>query len=205
MTRLFRSAIAAIVLAGVLNVGGLALPGRALACSCGPSEPGRIGTFGDDPDIAVFVGTVVAVHDGMSASGHSVGDIAIHRVYTGIIPKATMTVIGGGGGDCTVSIAPGQRMITAATVDGGAVRPGLCMPHADPATPEGQRLIAVAEDAYGPGLPPGEVGIAPADRFGLDSWELGGALLATLIGLAVAALMFGLVIVLSRRGRGKTP
>jgi hypothetical protein len=202
MTRLLRAAIAAIVLAGVLNAGGLAVPGDVFACICVKTEPAKIGTYVDDPDVVVFVGTVVSVSD-VDGMGDNGGRVAVTSVYKGVL-SADMPITTAGG-TCTRSIAAGQRMITAAVTNGAAIHLGACMPHGDPASPEGQRLIAAAEDAYGPGLPPGEVRIAPGDRFGPDPSELGIALLATLVGLAVAALMFGLVIVLSRRGRGSAP
>ena len=157
-----RIGLAAVLLAAVLNVADLALPGRAFACSCMETGPEQIGTFADEPGIVVFVGTVLSVSNINDGMGHTGGEIAIQRVFKGDL-AARMPILGGGGADCTISLAPGQRMITAASLDRGAITPGLCMPYGDPTNAEGRRLIAVATAAYGPGVVPAGGPATPTD------------------------------------------
>lgn len=202
MIRVGRIGLAAVLLAALLNVTDLALPGRAFACSCMVTWPEQIGTFADEPGIVVFVGTVLSVSEIGDGMGHTGGEIAIQRVFKGDL-AARMPIIGGGGGDCTINLEPGQRMITAASLDRGAITPGACMPYGDPTNAEGQELIAVATAAYGPGVvPPG----GPATATDPPAAPTSGAgdvalavVLAAAIGVALA--LFGLVTLLTRRRR----
>jgi hypothetical protein len=166
--------------------------------------PEAIGTFGDESNIAVFIGRVTSVRPGNENMGHTSGTLVVERVFKGNVPAREMSVVGGGGGDCTISIQPGQHMITAASVEGRTITPGLCMPYGDPGTAEGQVLVAAAVAAYGPGrtAPEGPlVGTDPPTTTpSSDSSTLALSLvLAFAIGVALA--LFGLVTVLTRRGR----
>src|SRR5687767_3481240 len=164
--------------------------------------PEEIGTFAHEPGVVVFVGTVLSVSNINDGMGHTGGEIAIHRVFKGDL-AARMPIIGGNGADCTISLEPGQRMITAASLSRGAITPGLCRPYGDPTNAEGQRLIAVATAAYGPGVVPPDGPATPADP---PAAPAGGAgdlalplVLAAAIGVALA--LFGLVTLLTRRRR----
>jgi hypothetical protein len=202
MRRTGRIALAVVLLATIVNVADLALPLRALACSCMATGPEDIGTFADEPGIVVFVGTVLSVSNIGDGMGHTAGEIAIQRVFKGDL-AARMRIIGGGGGDCTIGLEPGQRMITAASLDRRGITPGLCMPYGDPANAEGQKLIAVATAAYGPGFVPLGGPTTPTDP---PAAPAGGAAdlvlpLALMAAVSVALALFGLVTLLTRRRR----
>jgi len=139
------------VLIAVLGlwVNAITGPTVTFACTCAPTTPDAIGKFGDDPAIVVFVGTITRVGPDRDTSGHTTGTLEIQKVFKGDLP-AEVTVIGGQGGDCTISIGAGRDVITAARYEDGAVTPGACMPLADPSTAEGKRLLAEATRAYGP-------------------------------------------------------
>jgi hypothetical protein len=193
--RAVRAALAAAVAITGLWAAQLALPNIVHACSCMPPGPDAIGTFADDPNVVVFVGTIGAVRPGADNMGRTQGTLTIERVFTGTVPQAQVAVVGGGGADCTIHIEPGQRMITAAHIEGGTITPGLCMPYGDPVTPEGQRLIAEAERAYGPGIVPGAPG--PGD----DGSSIDLAALAIgLVGGLVILISVAAGLAVLRRG-----
>ena len=193
--------LAALILVAGLASERLAAPPSAFACSCMPGGPERIGTFADAPSIIVFIGTVASVDRAANEFGRTRGVLVVERMFKGSIPAARMPVIGGGGGDCTIGLDVGQRMITAASFENGEITPGLCMPYGDPATPDGQRLIEEATKAYGAGAgPPG----GPSEPTTPPSATDGGAgeltlSLAMAGAVGVAVLLFGALIVLSRR------
>jgi hypothetical protein len=206
MTRIGRVVLAALALAAGLTADRIGAPASAFACSCVATGPERIRTFEDDPSIIVFVGTVVSMDRGGDEFGHTRGELLIQRLFKGSIPSARLPVIGGGGGDCTMTLAAGQSMVTAARFADGVVTPGLCMPFGDPATPEGQRLILEATAAYGagvapPGLPPDSQSSPPTP----DRGDRGQALAIAMVGaLGIAVVLFGGLILLTRRTpRGK--
>lgn len=202
MRRVGRIGLAALLLAAMLNVADLALPGRVFACSCMVAGPEEIGTFADEPGIAVFIGTVLSVSNINDGMGHTGGEIAIQRVFKGNL-AARMPIIGGGGGDCTISLEPGQRMITAAAIDRGAITPGLCMPYGDPMNAEGQKLIVAATAAYGPGFVPLDGPATPTDPSVAPADEAADLVLPLVLmaAIAVALALFGLVTFLTRRRR----
>ena len=165
--------------------------------------PEEIAQFADDPSIVVFSGTVISVRPGLDNMGHSLGTLAVDLVFKGELPSSAMPVVGGGGGDCTISIEVGQRMITAAQFDRGAITPGLCMPYGDPTTPDGQRLLEEATRAYGPGVRPPDAPPVPTDPPASPS-PVGGDLALSLVlgvALAVVVAMFGIVALIVRRGK----
>ena len=202
-TGMLRIALLAVIAAASLWATELARPLGAYACSCMQPDDNAIGKFADQPEIVVFVGTVIRIGQGMNDRGHTFGTLAVDQVFKGRLPAREMPVIGGGGGDCTIGIELGQRMITAARFADGALTPGLCMPYGDPATPEGQRLIAVATLAYGPGVaPPGGPPTA-IDPPAAPTSGTGDLALPVILGsvLVVAVMLFGGLALLARRGR----
>lgn len=198
--RLSRLGLAALVLVAGLAAERLAGPPRAFACSCVVNGPADIGRFADEPSIIVFIGTVVAMDGGMNETGNTRGTLLIHRLFKGTVPAARMPVVGGGGGDCTISLEVGQQMITAASFENGVVKPGLCMPYGDPTTAEGQRLIDEATKAYGEGPgPPGGPSDPTAPPASVDDRADVALPLAVAGAVGVAVLLFGGLILLSRR------
>lgn len=199
--RFGRVGLAALLVAAALAADRLASPSGTFACSCAARGPEVIGTFGNEPTIIVFVGTVVSMQED-GRFGQPRGELLVQRLFKGTIPSARLPVIGGGGGDCTLPLEAGQRMITAARFVDDVVTPGLCMPYGDPATPDGLRLIDVAVRAYGPGaMPPGAPAELAAPPSATDAGPLDPAVLAVAGALAVTVLLFGWIAVVARRTR----
>ena len=201
-----RLALVAVVAAGSLWVTELATPRGAFACSCMELDRDAIGKLGADPAIVVFVGTIIDVRQGADNMGHTLGTLEVQQVFKGAVPARLMPVLGGGGGDCTLGIKVGQRMITAATLEKGRLTPGLCMPYGDPGTAEGQRLIAVATLAYGPGAPPPDGPPTATDPPTSPNPVPADLALPVVLGglVVVAVLLFGGLALVARRGRAAT-
>jgi hypothetical protein len=204
MTRPLRLVLAALTLNAAVVAGALSAPLLTLACSCMRFAPEDIGKYHDDPGTVVFVGTVQSVNlDPNNEFGHSIGELRVDLVFHGEIPSTRMAVVGGGGGDCTMHLEPGQRMITAASFSGGAITPMLCSPYGDPATPEGQELIDEAVKAYGPGVRPPDAPPLPTDppaSPGAASELALPLILASIVGVVVA--LFGSIAFFARRRPG---
>lgn len=202
MSRLGRVGLAVMILVAAFAAAQVGRPRSAFACSCRATGPEQIGTYADEPLIIVFIGTVVSMDRAGDQFGQTRGELVVQRIFKGTIPAARMPVIGGGGGNCTISLEVGQRMITAARLENGVITPGLCMPYGDPTTADGQRLIDEATKAYGsgagpPGLPAEPTAPSSATE-GDDVRDL--ALPVALAGaLGIALLLFSGLILLSRR------
>jgi hypothetical protein len=197
-----RLLLAALTLNGALLAGALAAPRVTFACSCDPTSNDDIGRFKGEPGVVVFVGTVRSVSPPEESLGRFLGELEVELVFKGDIPSSLMPVVGGRGGDCTLRLVPGQDMIAAALFDGIRITPALCMPFADPDSRRGEALIAAAEQAYGPGVPPPEgpptdndVPVPPGGEP-----ERARVVLASVLGLAIG--LFGAIAVLSRRRPG---
>lgn len=190
MSSLPRVILATVFLVGALGASQLSLPGRAVACSCLPSDGG--GPFSGEED-AVLMGTVGAP-DGRGVFAFTVerwfrgGDEAVVAVQSNEQTLADgSTVIN----TCGLSIETGQRLILAATRSGATLSPSSCFPHAVVATPEGQQLVAAAVRTFGEGTTPGpQPGTDPRPEAGPDLGLVAIALVTFVVGLtAVAALL----------------
>ena len=148
------------------------------------------------PDLAVFVGKVVAL-EGDATTGGGVATVAVDGRFRGPILPPTIRARYGGGGDCTIGMALDERRLFTARLDeGGVWFPALCDPQGVLGTPDGDALLAEALSAFGPPLPVS--GLPIVDSSGPDSLALAGA------GLIVAILgigLFGGVAFVARRRR----
>jgi hypothetical protein len=202
--RAIRIVLATLTLNAALLTGTLSAPTITVACSCVRFAPSDIGTYKDDPGTVVFVGTVQSMNiDPANEFGHSRGQLQVDLVFHGDIPSTLMPVEGGGGGDCTMHLEAGQRMITAAGFDGVVITPRLCSPYGDPITPDGQELIAEAVKAYGPGVRPPDAPPLPTDPPASPNPAADTALpliVASIVGVVIA--LFGAVALLARRRPG---
>jgi hypothetical protein len=193
--RLARLFVAVALLVAALTAHSLALPGGTFACSCA-GEP----TLTGDED-AVFIGTAGGPQpDGTHAftierwfkgGGAATVRVASERI---VFADGSTTV-----DTCGLHFEVGDRLILAASIGEGVLRPGTCAPHATIASPEGRDLVADATRIFGEGKSPGgevdpEGGVEPA----------AGADLATVafiaVGLAVLIAVGVTIIAVLRRG-----
>lgn len=186
MTRAPRTLLAALLVAGTVLVTQVASPQRAFACSCAGAAP--IGAYADAPELVVVAGEISAVHIS-EATGRQVGTITLTHVFKGPVPALKMSIIGGDGADCGAMLNGLSRAVLVASVDGGAIRPLACTPHADLGTPEGQQLLTEAIAAYGSGI--------AADGDGLP--VPGSDLALAVILVLLACLTGGMFFVIARR------
>jgi hypothetical protein len=128
-------ASAALVL--VLAFAGSAVPPCALACSCMPIGP--LVDYVKDGNNAVMVGTVGG---GLGEDRYT---FSVERWYAGPAPAAIVTIAGGDPAMCGVPLAPGDRLVFAASLDAGVYHPSNCMPFAKVDDPQGAALIAEAD------------------------------------------------------------
>ena len=126
----------------------LSLASPVLGCS--PSFDRSIASRG--PDAVVLVGTT-----GEPAPGGRL--FHVERVYNG--PQVTESPIviafkeGEPIGDCSYPMEAGRHLVIVPEVDSnGMPGAGFATLQADPASPEGQALIAEAETLFGPGTVP---------------------------------------------------
>jgi hypothetical protein len=187
MRRAFTVAWAAIALA---VVGTAALPLPVFACKCAPTPIGAL----DPATSQVYVGT--------AAETVAAGTPMVVELWFEGPGEAPLTYLApssfGDSASCGIDpLAPGSRWIMSTFVaePGATPTTGMCQPHAQLETPDGQAMLAQAEAAYGPGSQPegggGGDAVAPDDL--TPFLTLGG-----IVGLAILGLV---VILLLRRGR----
>lgn len=215
--RIVRVVVAGMFLVGLLAARDLALPGRTFACSCAMPNPGgedaaakeAMGWIAATPETILIEGVVISMNPGQGVDnfGHTRGEILVKRVYKGNLPSARMPVIGGGGGDCTMSLSVGDALFTAAAFDGTSITPGLCSFFGEPGSPQAQPYLVAALAAFGPGVvPPGGEGdpdatAPPPAAPGPVSRDL--ALPLVFGGLVVIVVgLFGAIALVARRPRG---
>jgi hypothetical protein len=204
MTRVGRVALAAVLIASAFVTARLADPMQAYACSCRVTGAEDVAEAGGQPGMVVFIGTVQSLARGVDQFGHARGELLVEWVFKGPLP-ARMPVVSGGGGDCTMPLEAGQRMITVAPLSEGVITPGLCLPFGDPNTAEGQQLIQQATAVFGPGAPPGAADPTsePVDASlpqGFDPVQLGIVILTPF----VAIVLILLVVAAFRRREDRT-
>ena len=197
MSRLGRVGLAAVLLASVFVTARLADPIGTSACSCMVSGPADFDKLAGQPGTVVFIGTVQSIDQRAGDQfGHARGVLLVQWVYKGPIPSARMPVVSGGGGDCTMALDAGQRMITAATLEDGEITPHLCSPYADPTTPEGQQLIQAATKAFGAGAaPPGAEDSTTPDDVTPDLRGGDPVLFAIVVATPIIAIVLILAVV----------
>jgi hypothetical protein len=141
-----RALRASTVLVLVLVLARGALPPCALACSCMPIGP--LADYVADGTTAVMAGTVGA---GTGADRYA---FVVERWYAGPGAAPIVTVAGGDPAMCGVPLAPGDRLVFAATRDEeGVFHPSNCMPFARVTSDQGAALLAEAERTFGDGGP----------------------------------------------------
>ena len=185
-----------ILLVATLAVRDLTAPRTMVACSCVP-WPETVAAYRTDANVRILSGTVVAL------TGER-GMFAIEHVFKGPVSGPAMPIEGGDGAMCGLSLELGMRMVMAAWTEGDVLMPSSCMPLAKLPSSEGDALLADAARSYG--------GVAPPDGAPVDPTtppvespgpaSTGLALPLAIGGAVVAALLlFGGLIVLSRRGQ----
>jgi hypothetical protein len=160
---------------------GLALgaPAPCVACSCVPPVS-LADAAARSPGLAVFVGKVV----GLDGGGDGVATIAVDGRFRGPLLPAVIHARYGGGGDCTIGMAVGERrLITARLDERGTWFPVLCDPQGVLGTPEGDALLAEAIRTFGPAQTVGEP--PPEPSAGLP------------VGTIAIALGLGIIVVLA--------
>jgi len=177
----------------------LAAAGPTFACSC--VQPGPMAEYAT-ADHAIFSGTVgpsdargvpVRVAQWFSGKG------AAPLVY---LSAQSFT----GEASCGTSLPPAGTIwiwVTFLPEHGGDPVTGLCNPHGQLGTPEGDALLADATATYGGIAPPGAAATDPpeaAPGSPAVPAEAGVPILLGTVGLAFA-LMFGVVLLARRRVR----
>jgi hypothetical protein len=182
----------AAMLVVVFGMGMLVAPPCVVACSC--MEPRPVAEYAAEPGAAIFVGR----------AGATAGDailFAVERWYRGAGAAPVVMLIPGDSAMCGIAISPGDRMVMVAyRTDDGRFRPSLCSPHARVDSPEGAKLLAEANTAFGAGAVPvpGETPTPPGGGPGSGTpgggtsgpgpWLLMGAAAAGLVALGVGLL-----------------
>ncbi len=182
----------------VLTFGWVTLfPTPVFACSCALISIGDL----DPTESQVYVGTAgPATRQGTP--------MAVDRWFSGpgMAPVVTLAAasFGDSAGCGTEPFPPGSRWVVAAWAGDPTQLPttGLCQPHAQLDSPEGQAMLAEAVTAYGDGSAPGGGGTGPTATPAPEAPSAPTDPSATLImvgviGLGVIGL--GLVYLLGRR------
>jgi hypothetical protein len=192
------------ILAGGLAAWTLALPTRALACSCAPPDLASPAFTGEEQ--AVFIGTA---REPLADGSYR---FVVERWFKGgsattweIKVASEREPMGDGGmaiNTCGLHFEVGDRLIMAAGLADGTYRPGLCSPHAVMNSEEGARLLNAAVTAFGQGATPGQEP-DPRDRLP-DDPDLAGFAVAT-VGLLVLVVVVAVVASVRRRREEEPP
>ena len=177
--------IAPPLLAGLLAVClAFGLAGPCAACSC-VAPVSLAEAAARSPGLAVFVGRVVALDENGGMGG--VATVQVEGRFRGPLLPAVIGARHGGGGDCSIGMAVGERRLFTARLDeGGTWYPVLCDPQGTLGTPEGDALLAEATRTFGPIQPVGGPPVAPSP---------GGPDLVVIAAAAAIVLVIGLVLV----------
>jgi len=193
--RQLRLMVAVAILASGTAAVRLATPSCVAACSC--VEPKALREYLADPNVVLLAGTVVQMAaDPQLGGGGQRGTLAVQRVFKGPMTGAQIPIADSDGAACGIGVSAGQSLIFVGYVDAGVVRPSLCFPHADLASPEGQALLAEARSIFGAGPSVGSAAPGPSPTG--DSL-FAGAGWALLIAAAIAVPILLLVVYLGRR------
>jgi hypothetical protein len=190
--RALRVLLASAALYGAVIAGSLAAPGMTVACRC--VEPRPLAEYGNDPDHVVLAGAIGLV----DAQGRA--QFQVQRVYHGEAVAATLPIQGGDESMCGVPLVANDRVILVGSIQQGVLHASSCAPFASLANPDGQRLAAEADVAFGGfGIPPPGASPLPVADSGPAADT---ALFLTVGGLAIGTiLLFGVVALVVRRRR----
>jgi len=195
MGRLRRLIACTGLLAAALGAASLANPSAIAACSCAAPLPG-IGEF-RGPDEVALMGQV-GVDDGSGTFTFAV-ERWFHGGHEPIIRMRSDTERLADGSfvrnSCGVSLVAGARLVVGAHRADDVVIPSACAPHAEIDSAEGQRIVAEAEAAFGPGVVPG-----PPSATG-DGVDLASVAIVAVFGIVAAVIAVTLIAVM-RRGPG---
>jgi hypothetical protein len=192
-----RAVLVAFLALGSIWLAQLAAPQVVRACSCMP-WPESLAAYRTDENVVVLAGTVVA------ANGQR-GMFGIERVFKGPVPGAQMPIEGGDPAMCGIGLKLGAKLVMAAFVDQGVLHPSSCTLHAFLPSPEGDVMLADAEESYGGGAGPPP---APADPTAAPAppsspTPAGGLALPIALGgvLLLALALFGGIALVARKRR----
>jgi hypothetical protein len=203
--RLLAAALVAALLAFVPQ---LAMPRPVAACSCIAPQP--LAQYATDGSV-ILSGTVI----GRDALGVQV---AVTQWFSGDRPSPLVRIAGdfGNGASCGVGSEPpaGSSWIWVAWRPEGEddLSISICTPFADLSTPEGQSLLAEAQQTFaGGGVPspaPGSPSEPPVESTPPeDAGVTGGTVMIAAVGgvVVLAALVLGATAVVARRRRPADP
>jgi len=175
---------------------GLALSTPAVCAACSCVAPVSLAeAVARSPDLAVFVGKVVALDGG--ADG--VATIAVDGRFRGPLLPSVIRARYGGGGDCTIGMSVGERrLITAHLAEGGVWFPALCDPQGVQGTPEGDALLTEAIRTFGPVQSVGEPPTEPSAGL-----PLGAVALALGVVVVIATGFVVMFFVVERQPAGR--
>jgi hypothetical protein len=193
-------AVRLLAVTGVLNAalvaGALAVPRVAVACSCLQPQPGA--PIFDGQEGAVLAGRV-----GPEAAGGRF-NFAVERWFKGgteatvLLQSGTTTFADGQTvtNTCGLTLVPGSHLVLAAAIGDGFLEPGSCSPHATVESAQGQRMIAAAEQAFGPGVLPGQP--PPTGPAASPAIDLGLVAIVAVLGVFVLVVAV-MVVAFGRR------
>jgi hypothetical protein len=195
--RSLRSVLAIVLAAAALWSASLASPGPTRACSCMP-WPESLAAYRTDESIVILAGTVIGLNGQR-------GMLQVERVFKGPVAGAQVPLEGGDPAMCGVSLQLGAKVVMAAFTDQGVLHPSSCTPYALVPSPEGDAMLADAEESYGGGAPPP----APADPTedpappGSPTAPGAGLALPIVLGgvLLLALALFGGIALVARKRR----
>ena len=198
-SKLVRTALLALLMTAAVSAARLAAPGGAFACSC--AMPKALVEYRAEPNVVILAGTIAAVNG-------EAGTFAVERVFKGPVPGPNLQIRGGDSAMCGVPLKLAARIVMVAYMEAGVVHPSSCSPFATLPSAEGDALLAEAEAAFGGAAPPGVAAppggaTEPADP--PSAAPLAGSDVALpivlLAVLVVVGGLFGLIALMSRRGR----
>jgi hypothetical protein len=182
------SILAALVLGlSAVWLQAVALPGRVVACSCMPPSP--LAEIVTQADVSVVVATP-------GAPLAEVTPLTVGAWYHGNDPVDAIWLRGGTGmaSSCDVFLTVGQAYLLVLYSEGGLYSTNSCAPNAQLGTPEGDRLLAEAEAAFGAPQPPPSPE-PEAESVATPSPWLGDGLLWVFAGVGGAVVLFVVVLV----------
>lgn len=201
--RASRVAVLAALFAAALFGARAARPADVFACYC--TVPETVAAYRTDADVVIVAGTLT-----------DVATFRVERIYRGPIALGPAR-IWVDTSSCGFPMKVDERWVMAARLFNGQLRPDICTSHARVGTPAGEALLADIAAVYGAQAPLGEDPPAPtapvvaapieptpaaASAQPASPATTDVALPLAIGGAVVAALLlFGGLIVLSRRGQ----
>jgi hypothetical protein len=189
---------AAVLIAAALFGQRATAPGAVVACSCAPTE---VSQFVADPQYVIVSGTVGQLGQ-MGPTGHQSAPFTLDRVWQGQLPEGRLTIVSGGGGDCTVPLTEGMQYIGVTPAKGPELTPILCIPFGDLRDASGQAVLAQVRGLLGVGRgadaePP------PSSAPPIDLASIALAAVGVIVGLIVLVIVLN--VARRRDGIGAPP